>query len=257
MRVHFFSSPLILTVIAGLGAPGCGATRGLGGARSPAAQASMRIIPAGSVSSALASGAWRRVELLSFAVDRVAVTVRDYWDYTASRRVAPPLADREDGVPEALRRAHAWDGATPPARYLGHPMVGVSHAEARAFCAWRGARLPTAHEWERAVYGEDSRPFPWGEVVDPSRVNSAELGAGDTVPVLTHPRALGPFDVADGAGHILEWTDTPGAEAGTRVVMGSSWRDPLAPRAPAAPSVRADGTRSLTLGFRCVRDVRP
>lgn len=255
MRVHFSERALVFRGIAALALLGCGSTRGLGGARSPAAQAAMGVIPAGRGASAAQPEGWREVELRAFAIDHVAVTVRDYWDLVATQGGAPAPADAEADVSDALRRAHAWDRRDPPARYLAHPMVGVSHDEARAFCAWRGARLPTAAEWERAVYGVDRRPFPWGEVLDPARVNSSEHGAGDTVPVLTHPRAQGPFEVTDGVGQVREWTDTLGD--GGWVVVGSAWNEPLRPRAPAAPVTRDGATRSLTLGFRCVREVRP
>ena len=29
----------------------------------------------------------------------------------------------------------------------GQPLIMVSHAQARAYCAWRGGRLPSDHEW--------------------------------------------------------------------------------------------------------------
>lgn len=250
--VHFFRGALVFSVIFS----GCGSTRSLGGARSAAMREAMRLIPAGRVERASPGGAWITEELPRFAVDRAPVSVRDYADRVASQGLAVAPADAEAGVSDALRRDHAWRGATPPERYLAHPMVAVSHREARDFCAWRGARLPTAAEWERAVYGDDRRPFPWGDGADATRTNTVEFGAGDTVPALTHPRGVGPFDVADGAGQVYEWTDTPAGE-GHRVVMGSSWRDPLRPRAPGAPASRPEATRSLTLGFRCVRDVGP
>ena len=253
--MHFSAGWLVSLLICATVAAACGSTRGLGGARSVAIRESMRQIPAGAVSLGGSDGAWRRLELPAFAADRVAVSVRDYADFTATRRVETASVDSE-GVDGSLLRAHAFDGADPPARYLAHPMVGVSHDEARAFCAWRGARLPTEAEWTRAVYGDDLRPYPWGDAPDATRTNAADFGAGDTAPLLTHPRGCGPFGVADGAGQVLEWTDTAGAD-GTWVVLGSSWRAPLRPRGASAPETRAAQTRSLTLGFRCVRDVRP
>lgn len=208
------------------------------------------MIPAGTV---ILRG--ERVSVGAFAIDRVPVTCRDYWDFTAARGVSPAPPALEDGVSPALARAHAFEGHTPPARYLAHPMVALSHDEARAFCAWRGMRLPSEAEWTRAVYGDDDRPFPWGASPDTSRVNSSEFGAGDTVAVLTHPRGAGPFDIADGAGQVREWTDT--REGDAVALVGSSWREPLRPRAELPRLLVPAHTRSLTLGFRCVRDVSP
>ena len=53
------------------------------------------------------------------------------------------------------------DGAPPPGR-AQHPVVLVTHAEAARYCAWRGARLPTADELEHAMRGTDGRVYPWG-----------------------------------------------------------------------------------------------
>lgn len=231
----------------------CGSTRGLGGARSVAARETMRMIPAGAVSLRLAGGGWRREAVRAFAIDRAPVTVRDFADYTATSGRAPPPADAEEGIDAALLAAHAFSGREPPRRYLAHPMVGVSLDEARAFCQWRGARVPTEAEWTRAVYGEGERAFPWGDLADATRTNSSEFGAGDTAPVLTHTRGVGPFEVADGAGQVREWTDT--AEGALRVVVGSSWREPLVGRGDSPRRLLRPGARSLTLGFRCVRDV--
>lgn len=254
MRVHYFRKPLVLSVIFAVVGTACGSTRGLGGARSVAMRETMRVIAAGRVSRASVGERWVDEEVARFAIDRGPVSVRDFADAVREGLTFGGEAEAEAGIDPGLVRAHAWSGGEAPSRYRAHPMVAVSWPEARAFCAWRGARLPTAAEWERAVYGDDRRAFPWGEVHDPTRTNAREHGAGDTVPVLTHPRGAGPFEVADGVGQVAEWTETTVGE-GLRVVMGSSWLEPLRARRPRAPEVRREGTRSLTLGFRCVRDV--
>ena len=42
-------------------------------------------------------------------------------------------------------------GCTPPGGAPELPVVNVTIAQARAFARWKGKRLPTAQEWERAA----------------------------------------------------------------------------------------------------------
>ncbi len=63
-----------------------------------------------------------------------------------------------------------------------------------AYAAWLSeatgetlAPARAAQQWEKAARGTDGRIFPWGDSWDPTRLNSADLGPFDTLPVGSFP----------------------------------------------------------------------
>lgn len=144
-----------------------------------------------------------------------------------------------------------------------HPATGVTHAAARAYCAWasrrsgRRVRLPSGAEWEAAARGSDARPWPWGASFDPERCACAEAGAWTTAPVDAHPTGAGPGGAEQLAGNVWEWTGDPPDEEGWRRVRGGSYLD-HAWGVRASRALPADPERAThTTGFRIAVDSDP
>ena len=162
--------------------------------------------------------------------------------------------------PYERTRKFAWTGGRPPEGREDHPVVLISHADARAYAAWlsersgRKWRLPTELEWEKAARGADGRRFPWGDDFDPTRLNSHDRGAFDTVPAGQFRDGASPFGLWDAAGQVFEWTATPGGP-GRYIVKGGSWDDRgCGICRPAARHGRPEALKHILIGFRLVSE---
>ena len=101
------------------------------------------------------------------------------------------------------------------------PVVHVTRADAQAYAAWMGARLPTEAEWEFAARGGlDGTLMAWAEseraaLTEKANtwqgvfpvIDTAEDGHRGVAPVASYP-ANG-FGLYDMIGNVWEWTATP------------------------------------------------
>jgi formylglycine-generating enzyme required for sulfatase activity len=142
------------------------------------------------------------VTLPAFYLDRTEVTNAAYAECVAARACTPNDS-------HIASRTHA--GVDADFNRPNQPVIGVTWADAHAYCAFRGKRLPREAEFERAVRGDDNRRFPWGnEPPTPERTVfgrwlSAEPGHGTTDDVGSHPSGKGPYGHDDLAGNVWEW----------------------------------------------------
>jgi iron(II)-dependent oxidoreductase len=89
-----------------------------------------------------------------------------------------------------------------------HPVTETSWAGARAYCTWRGARLPSEVEWEAAARGPDARLYPWGDAPPDATRVFVSGRTGMTAPVGGRPEGASPVGAQDMSGSLAEWTSS-------------------------------------------------
>jgi formylglycine-generating enzyme required for sulfatase activity len=201
------------------------------------------------------------VEVNDFYLDLYEVSVQDY---TA-------CIDAEICSWEPLRNL-------PPAS-TDVPIRAVSYYDAKIYCAWRDARLPTEAEWEYAARGPDNRDFPWGNEFDGTKVNFCDVNC-DTLPEFTSAQwddgytEVAPINAyANGrswvgaynlAGNVLEWTSTQVQLSGEMshiphaIVKGGSFLAyPYQTTGWTRIWLEAEVGGQRGVGFRCARTSAP
>ncbi len=143
-----------------------------------------------------------------------------------------------------------------------HPINCVDWAQARAFCASVGKRLPSEAEWEWAARGRDEgRRYPWGD--GPPSCRSAVIrgeggdgcGKDGTWRVGSKPAGDSRDGLKDMSGNVWEWTAN--REGERAALRGGDWLDFDEAKVAASGRMSALATsRSLGFGIRCARSVR-
>jgi formylglycine-generating enzyme required for sulfatase activity len=222
----------------------------------------MVTIPAGPFVRGTMSGGFdeqpqRTIHLETFSIDRHEVTNHQYQQFVAA------TGHRKAGPPSRYAKSIG------KMRGPNQPVVYVSWADADAYCRWKGKRLPTEAEWEKAMRGTDGRLWPWGNQEKPNGANWARVQDGHEVsaPVGTFQTDQSPFGVMDGAGNVMEWVDDwyqesyykvapdkdpPSPEFGTfRVMRGGGYTTTGGDLRITSRSKMVPDFRDETIGFRC------
>lgn len=187
-------------------------------------------------------------------------------DWADDNQLTPPM-------PGYYTRAKRWREYKEAALDVDSPVFNVDWYDAYAYAKWKGRRLPTEQEWEKAARGTDGRKYPWGNEEDPTRANTGHdfkpnpKEGGDIdgfkrwSPVNRPPGDISSYGVRGMAGNVSEWTATfapseDGMSGEVPVIRGGNWGNPehhiTRRRAILDPLQLQD-----TLGFRTVSDTPP
>jgi formylglycine-generating enzyme required for sulfatase activity len=195
------------------------------------------------------SGPQRTVRLAAYYIDKNEVTNAEYKRYCdATGYPAPPH----------------WSDGNYPAGMAALPVSFVNWWEAQAYALWKGKRLPTEAEWEKAARGIDGRTYPWGETWNPDLL---VWQAESPQAVGSIPGGASPYGALDMAGNVFEWVADwyqayPGStltfpQYGTqyKVVRGGGFDVRDYDLYTFHRSLTRPAHRSEFVGFRCAKSV--
>lgn len=201
----------------------------------------MVLIPAGEFFMGSGEGVGRadehprhKVFLDAYYLDRYEVTGKDFEAYL-------------EAVPKVPPTITGWYGRKVRPDMARRPVFGLTWNRCRNYCAWRGKRLPTEAEWERAARGTENRTYPWGdEPPGPSRSNFGRccfimrgLALREVGEISQGKTPEGIFDMAGNVAEwVLDWYDK-------KYYSQSPYKNPRGPRKGKYHTIRGGAWNSL------------
>lgn len=229
-------------------------------------------------------------ELEAFWIDEYEVTIAQYAEFLEALASDPSMEDalNHPDRPES-KKSHEpadWKECYRAARRggyfkgqqidLNYPVTLVDWWDAYAYARWKGHRLPTEEEWEKAARGREGKVYPWGNEFVAANLNSGEdysadpgdgtAGAVDGFVLWSPVDAVG-ADVSDYAvkgmaGNVSEWTATwtnhpEFPDRQVPVKRGGSFATTSGYELDIRRPANSPEEKSLTLGFRTASSARP
>jgi formylglycine-generating enzyme required for sulfatase activity len=213
----------------------------------------------------------RQIMLKGFFIDRYEVTVAEFKACIKAGVCKIDHFDPSCNLAEPMRDLY--------------PVNCVSWVGADEYCQYRGKRLPTEAEWEKAARGPNGQKYAWGNNdptceqanFDNDYWDSEVSCVGDTTPVDRYPESCSLYGACDMAGNVAEWVNDwyemkyyqyspsenpegPQFNLGSpfkityRSVRGGSWGSDNRRIRTASRAFLAPEEYLPSLGFRCAKD---
>ncbi|HJQ68469.1 MAG TPA: SUMF1/EgtB/PvdO family nonheme iron enzyme [Blastocatellia bacterium] len=184
-----------------------------------------------------------RVRLDPYFIDRFEVSNQEYKEfinaggYLKKQFWKHPFV--KDGKPLSWEEAtkefkdrtglpgpRSWSNQNFPEGKADHPVTDICWYEAAAYAEFRGKRLPTIFQWEKAA--RDGRVsftgpvMPWGTLTEPT-THRANFKTDGTAPVSSFEFGMSPYGAFNMAGNVSEWCLNETMDG--HVASGGSWDD--------------------------------
>lgn len=186
----------------------------------PEGEVPLATIDAGSLVGAVSDHPAELAWVQTFYLDRFAVSNAEFAQFVSEGGYAQECLWPAEILAHVLQFVDStgcagpryWANGQPPAGKLNHPVVGICWYEANAYAHWRGKRLSTPAEWQRAAtwagcqVGAAQSRYPWGDSFDPSRCNTWNTGLGETAATDEFYSGCTPNGVYQLIGNTWEWT---------------------------------------------------
>lgn len=172
------------------------------------------LIPAGTFTMGSANRAaderpMHKVYLDAYYIGKYEVTNAEYYEFWKLQSAGNTSDKTPQHTPENFSHLpHIGDWLTRAEQFPNYPVVGVSWRDAAAYAAWKGTRLPTEAEWEKAARGYTNRVWPWGNAMEPyANTAATEDGYANRIaPIGSFPKGKSYYGAMDMAGNVWEWT---------------------------------------------------
>jgi formylglycine-generating enzyme required for sulfatase activity len=172
-----------------------------------------------------------RSDLKAFLIDEHEVTNAEYKACEDAGVCTPPWVSHSS----KLTSYHDNDW------YGNYPVIYVTWDQAKAYCEWSGARLPTREEWLKSATGISK---------DEICIDCKDKGYADTKEIESNAKDKNLVGIYDLVGNVFEW----GEDASP-----NSDRSPIFGYSDDSECIRLNpkGAADEWIGFRCVRDPVP
>jgi iron(II)-dependent oxidoreductase len=163
------------------------------------------------------------VEVPAFWIGRVPVTNAQWREFVAAGGYDESrwwsAAGWAHRIEAGLTRPKFWTADGTRVRFgveetipEDEPVQHISYYEAEAYASWRGARLPTEVEWEKACAWDPAtgrrRTWPWGSAEPTPDLANLGGAALRPAPVGAYPASASAYGAEQMIGDVWEWTSS-------------------------------------------------